>query len=636
MVLSEVLFDPVGVNTGCQLVEIRNLGTSEVHLGQAAGKPAHWIYFPPAQWQFPPTAVLPPNGTIVVHVNLPGTSTATDFYTGISNMRDLRSNDAIGLFRSNLFGDPTQLVDFVEWGSFGNGGEQVAIDAGLWAPFTYVDVTTLRGGSSIARKGGGHLPADWCVDGTPTLGAPNDDCTPSYVKSPVIVNEIGYVRTAPGEYQPAVELRNTGSVLEDLGGKWIVLTNEHSYQFPRATSDTLIGPGELTVVLLGASGTDKQGTFYTGAGTFRNLRAVDSVSFHETKPFADPTTFIDFVEWGSIGAPLESMAVAAGVWKQGDVVDTSDLRAKGSLASHAEGTGSARWFVDNTPTVGKPNDTPPDPPLVIHEILVDPPGTDPGNGAVELKNRVPEEAFDAGGVTLCKDSGASPGSLLCYTIPQGTTIPPGGLLVVYLNSSGVDGNGYVYTGPFEELDPTGGVLLLFVAKRTSEINNLIGYVRWGDGPDSWESMAVEEKLWPSGQAVSTNYVRDDSSIAYLGSGTGADAYRIDRTPSIGQENGEVPRQEPFRRGDCSDDGIVDISDAIRVIGILFLGSRPSFCQAACDGNSDGALDISDPIFILNFLFCGGPEPPYPGKGPDCNSQQGGQELLTCDSYLSCG
>jgi 1,4-alpha-glucan branching enzyme len=80
----------------------------------------------------------------------------------------------------------------------------------------------------------------------------------------------------------------------------------------------------------------------------------------------------------------------------------------------------------------------------------------------------------------------------------------------------------------------------------------------------------------------------------------------------------------FIRADAGGEGSVDISDAIRTLGILFLGLPPSDCPAALDSNDDGVSDVSDPVFTLSFLFTGGraPAAPWPSCGP---APEGGLE-----------
>jgi hypothetical protein len=630
LVISEVFYDPVGVNTGRQVVEITNTGATEVQMGPSG----YWLYFQPARWQFPPGVVIPSQGIVLVNINRPGTASANEFFTGISGMRALKSKDALALFRSNAFADPAEIVDFVQWGSVGNGGEDVAIAAGIWPTSSFVAVTSLREGSSLAYDGAGDQPSDWCVDGSPTLGAPNDGCTPSFARSSVILHEVGYVRDGAGHYHPAVELKCVGDVLEDMGGRILSLANQHFFQFPLGTPDTLIGPGDILVVHLGVNGQNAPLEFYTGAGTFRDLHTADSVSLHAVQPATDPTTMIDFVQWGAAGAPLESAAVSAGLWDAGTFVDATDRKPRGSVASFDDGKGASRWTIDNTGTIGDENSAPPFVPVVINEVLVDPAGNSTGDCAVELKCELEDEAVNLGGMSLCTESTAAPGTLACFSFPPGTEIEPGGLLVVQLNRSGLPPAGVVNTGPFEELSPSGGEILLSLTGNAADPNNAIDYVRWGSGPPAGEETAVLAGIWSTGDSVAVGRVRDSSSLAYLGAGDDSSDFRVDWTPSLGADNAEEPRDEPFRRGDCNDDSKVDISDAIKIFGYLFLGDRAPFCNDACDSNDDSWQDISDPVFILNYLFLGSAPPPSPGPticGPDERA-----DALSCSAYLSCG
>jgi hypothetical protein len=71
----------------------------------------------------------------------------------------------------------------------------------------------------------------------------------------------------------------------------------------------------------------------------------------------------------------------------------------------------------------------------------------------------------------------------------------------------------------------------------------------------------------------------------------------------------------YARGDCSPDRKVDISDALAVLGYLFLGSDEPPCLEACDGDDSGDLAITDAISVLGYLFLGADPPPAPG--PTC-------------------
>ncbi|MBI4601307.1 MAG: hypothetical protein HY721_05020 [Planctomycetes bacterium] len=93
------------------------------------------------------------------------------------------------------------------------------------------------------------------------------------------------------------------------------------------------------------------------------------------------------------------------------------------------------------------------------------------------------------------------------------------------------------------------------------------------------------------------------------------SYRVPPEPPAG-------RQQP---GDCNQDRKLDISDAVCVLGFLFLGAPE---QLPCgDGSAtgagnvsladwqlDGKVDLSDAVGLLQFLFSGGP--PHP-LGSEC-------------------
>jgi hypothetical protein len=88
----------------------------------------------------------------------------------------------------------------------------------------------------------------------------------------------------------------------------------------------------------------------------------------------------------------------------------------------------------------------------------------------------------------------------------------------------------------------------------------------------------------------------------------------------------------FLRGDCNDDGTVNIADAIWTIsGYLAMppiGSEGP-CAEACDVNEDGNIDVADVSYTLSYRFSGGAAPtaPFPGCGT-----VGG---APCDAYTSC-
>jgi len=88
----------------------------------------------------------------------------------------------------------------------------------------------------------------------------------------------------------------------------------------------------------------------------------------------------------------------------------------------------------------------------------------------------------------------------------------------------------------------------------------------------------------------------------------------------------------FRRGDANSDAQVDVSDAVAVLQVLFLGGAEPKCADSADANDDGSIDISDALFTLIRLFLGGPD--FPAPGSSCGSDPT-DDALSCDAYEPC-
>jgi hypothetical protein len=91
-------------------------------------------------------------------------------------------------------------------------------------------------------------------------------------------------------------------------------------------------------------------------------------------------------------------------------------------------------------------------------------------------------------------------------------------------------------------------------------------------------------------------------------------------------------RKSFLRGDCNDDGTVNISDAACILNWLFAGEDDPGCVAATNTNGDEAANITDATYLLNHLFAGGPAPvaPFPDCGPGTLPQE-----LSCEDPPDC-
>ena len=85
----------------------------------------------------------------------------------------------------------------------------------------------------------------------------------------------------------------------------------------------------------------------------------------------------------------------------------------------------------------------------------------------------------------------------------------------------------------------------------------------------------------------------------------------------------------FIRGDCNEDGSVNIADPICLLEWMFVGT-PSGCLSLSDVNGDMAVNVSDPVSLLLFLFFDHVPPvdPFPECGNGMSEADG---LIGCET-----
>jgi len=75
---------------------------------------------------------------------------------------------------------------------------------------------------------------------------------------------------------------------------------------------------------------------------------------------------------------------------------------------------------------------------------------------------------------------------------------------------------------------------------------------------------------------------------------------------------------PFERGDCRNDGELNLADPIHLIAYLFQAGPEPGCLSACDTDDNDNADLTDAILLLEYLFLGkaAPEDPHGVCQPD--------------------
>ncbi len=94
----------------------------------------------------------------------------------------------------------------------------------------------------------------------------------------------------------------------------------------------------------------------------------------------------------------------------------------------------------------------------------------------------------------------------------------------------------------------------------------------------------------------------------------------------------------IRRGDCNNDGSVNIADAIFELSLLFPAPGVPIpvanCDDACDANDDGDINIADAIAVLGSLFGSTPNP-LPAPGDSCGVDPTIDALSCPSSSVGC-
>lgn len=185
IVINELLYDPEGVDTGNEWIELYNSGTSPLDLENYELNATSGDYY-----RFPPFS-LDTGFFIVVHWRKGGSDTSTDLYTGTEGFTSNMGNTKgwVALFNGHTHSKNT-IVDYLEYGSGNQIWEKAASDAGIWTQGDFVpDVAE---GHSLERSPIGNdtnHPGDFVDRVVPTPGGHSPPPPPIYPKE-IYLNEI--------------------------------------------------------------------------------------------------------------------------------------------------------------------------------------------------------------------------------------------------------------------------------------------------------------------------------------------------------------------------------------------------------------------------------------------------------------
>ena len=147
-----------------------------------------------------------------------------------------------------------------------------------------------------------------------------------------------------------------------------------------------------------------------------------------------------------------------------------------------------------------------------------------------------------------------------------------------------------------------------------------------------------------GIAVTKTYdVTSEGSITIrlgdLGAGSAPGDPTISGIHIVPAGDGPPPGGSVFHRGDTTDDGNIDLTDAVQLLNFLFQNGNEPSCVETADIDNNGGLDLTDAASLLNYLFQSGGAPAAPGPvGQPCGTDPdvpGSPGDLGCESYSRC-
>ncbi len=186
---------------------------------------------------------------------------------------------------AGAFSEPAAMVDFVQWGSTGNGRESVAVSKGIWTAGQFIT---------------GNAPYRYTGNGT-------QNGLEFWQAAPDPASLIRFIYVDPANDE--IHIKNFGTTTVDISAyrfcsKFSYTANLSASPINLLSGSLNLGPGD-TVRLGGWPIVDAAADL----GLYRSIGA-----------FSAPDAMLDFLQWGSAGNGRESVAVTKGIWSAGDFI----------------------------------------------------------------------------------------------------------------------------------------------------------------------------------------------------------------------------------------------------------------------------------------------------------------------------
>lgn len=364
VVINELLYDPTGTDTGLEWIELLNTGSAAFDLTGYELKPDGAAYY-----VFPPF-VLASGARVVIHINLVGSDSDTELFTGpSSNMGNTAGS--IVLFTGSVHSDDT-IRDFMQYGAAGQSWESAAVDAGIWSSgeFTQdpdegfslnLDPDGIDTNSSLNWNS--CLPTFLTVNcesspptftpttgpGSPTATPPPSPTSTPVAQSGVVINEIFADPTGSDSGFEFVELYNNSTQPIDLTGYDIKPDDAAYYTIP----EFILEPDAYVTIHINTSGTNTDIDLFTGPSSNMGNTAGFIALFNSTTHGS--SSIVDYVEYGQGGQTWESSAVSAGIWTADDFAPAAIEGESMNMCPNGQDHNIGSNWLTDLPSAGSAN-----------------------------------------------------------------------------------------------------------------------------------------------------------------------------------------------------------------------------------------------------------------------------------------
>jgi len=193
-----------------------------------------------------------------------------------------------------------------------------------------------------ACTGGGDADTTSTLQPAPLVSttsslAPGEDTVPSETTTSIPTGNSRFIigSVVFGD-RGSIEIGNLGPDSGDLTGYWLAID-----PFYLELPSTVLAPGTALIVSLDPEADPT--VVFPAAGLLPPMKSGSGeIGLYRNGDFRNPDSIVDYVQWGAAEHVRTGVAVAAGLWPEGETIDTGGA-ATGLTVGDREDPGPSGW-----------------------------------------------------------------------------------------------------------------------------------------------------------------------------------------------------------------------------------------------------------------------------------------------------